>query len=408
MPSHGTAESSHEGGETEAFGGTFTGPRPPIAGQPLSPARRTALNALAIFGVWTTLGLLSFAQGALYFAQSGQHVSWGAFGARMLDWYTCAIFTPFFFWLAARFPVDRRRWRVNVFVQLGGSTVAVVIKYAFLFWFWQRTRPDRAMTFARVLEMNFIIESMIIWAVIAIIHGILFYRRWQEREQLAVELRSRLSEAQLDVLKGQLRPHFLFNTLNSISTLVHSDPASADRMVVQLADLLRASLETSGRHEIPLAEELALLERYVDIMRVRHEDRLTVTIRATPRARAALVPHFILQPLVENAIEHGIGRRAGSGRIVVDAEAVGQQLYLRLGDDGGGLTPGASGSLALDEGVGLGNTRHRLRQLYGEAHSFTIDRAENGGTLVTIAIPLRKPVTAEAPRAPVLAMTGDD
>jgi two-component system LytT family sensor kinase len=244
--------------------GTFTGP-PPQQVRPLLLARRTALNALAIFGVWTTLGLLSCAQGALFLAQAGQHLTWGGFAARMLDWYTCAIFTPFFFWLAAHFPVDRRRWRVNVLVQLAGSTVAVVIKYAFLYWFWQRTRPDPRMTFARVLESNFIIESMIIWAVIAIIHGMLFYRRWQEREQLAVELRSRLSEAQLEVLKGQLRPHFLFNTLNSISTLVHSDPASADRMVVQLADLLRASLETSGKHEIPLAEELALLERYVDI-----------------------------------------------------------------------------------------------------------------------------------------------
>ena len=353
-------------------------------GGPLTPARRTTLNALAIFGVWTTLGLLACAQGALFLAQAGQHFTWGMFAARMLDWYTCAIFTPFFFWLAARFPVDRRRWRVNVFVQLAGSTVAVVLKYAFLFWFWQRTRPDARMTFARVLESNFIIESMIIWAVIAIIHGILFYRRWQEREQLAIELRSRLSEAQLEVLKGQLRPHFLFNTLNSISTLVHSDPASADRMVVQLADLLRASLETSGKHEIPLAEELALLERYVDIMRVRHEDRLTVTIRATPRARAALVPHFILQPLVENAIEHGIGQHAGCGHIIVDAADNGDKLYLRISDDGSGMPPAIT-----DEGVGLGNTRLRLRQLYGETHSFTIDRADAGGTLVTIAIPQR-------------------
>lgn len=361
----------------------------PGPAEPLTPARRTALSALAIFGVWTTLGLLSCAQSALFLAQAGQHLTWGMFAARMLDWYTCGIFTPFFFWLAARFPVDRRHWRVNVFVQLAASSVAVVIKYAFLYWFWQHTRPDPRMTFARVLESNFIIESMIIWAVIAIIHGILFYRRWQEREQLAVELRGRLSEAQLEVLKGQLRPHFLFNTLNSISTLVHSDPAAADRMVVQLADLLRASLETSGRHEIPLADELALLERYVDIMRVRHEDRLTVCIRATPRARAALVPHFILQPLVENAIEHGIGRRAGSGRIVVDASDAGDQLHLRIGDDGGGMAPGANGSLAPDEGVGLGNTRLRLRQLYGDAHSFAIERSDAGGTLVTIAIPRR-------------------
>lgn len=313
----------------------------------------------------------------------------------MLDWYTCAIFTPLFFWLAARFPVDRRHWRTNIFVQFAASSLAVVLKYAFLYRVWQWMRGDATMTFARVLTANFIIESMIFWAVIAIIHGILFYRRWQEREQLAAELRTRLSEAQLEVLKAQLRPHFLFNTLNSISTLVHSDPASADQMVVQLADLLRASLETSGKHEIPLAEELSLLERYVGIMRVRHEDRLSVAIRATPRARAALVPHFILQPLVENAIEHGIARRAGDGRIVIEATDIGDTLQLRVGDDGTGFHQCADNGSSPEEGVGLGNTRLRLHQLYGDAQSFTIECVKTGGTLVTVTIPLRQ----SAPRA---------
>jgi two-component system, LytTR family, sensor kinase len=365
-------------------------------------------SALIIVGVWTTLGLLSCAQGALFFAQNGQHLTWGAFAARMLDWYTCAIFTPFFFWLAARFPVDRRHWRTNIFIHLAGSSAAVVIKYAFLFEFWRWTRGDKTLTYARVLASNFIIESMIFWAVIAIIHGILFYRRWQEREQIAAELRTRLSEAQLDVLRGQLRPHFLFNTLNSISTLVHSDPASADRMVVQLADLLRASLETSGKHEIPLAEELALLERYLGIMRVRHEDRLSVTIRVGASARAALVPHFILQPLVENAIEHGIGRRAGAGRIVIEANEAGDALQIRIGDDGSGFESCANGGSSPDEGVGLGNTRLRLRQLYGDAHSFVIQCGEAGGTLVTITMPLRHAARAEASPVRELAFTGDD
>ena len=354
----------------------------------------TTKTALVIFGVWTTLGLLSCAQGALYLGQSGQHLTWGLFAARMLDWYTCAVFTPLFFWTATRFPVDRRRWRVNVLVQLAASSVAVVLKYAFLVQIWRLMRGGAAATLSRALASNFIIESMIFWAVIAIIHGILFYRQWQEREQLAAELRARLSEAQLEVLKGQLRPHFLFNTLNSISTLVHSDPTSADRMVVQLADLLRASLETSGKHEIPLAEELALLERYLDIMRVRHQDRLSVAIRVTPRARAALVPHFVLQPLVENAIEHGIARRAGAGRIVIEATDIDDTLHLRVGDDGCGVEHATNGGLAPEEGVGLGNTRLRLRQLYGDAHSFAICRGENDGALVTITIPLRGAVRA--------------
>src|SRR5262249_42112000 len=158
-------------------------------------------------------------------------------------WYTCGMFTPLFFWMATRFPLDRRHWRTNIIVQLAVSGAAVGVKYAILAEISRFALFDQPMTFPRALATNFIIESMIFWAVIAIIHGILFYRRWQEREQLAVELRSRLAEAQLEVLRGQLRPHFLFNTLNSISTLVHSDPRSADRMVVQLADLLRASLE---------------------------------------------------------------------------------------------------------------------------------------------------------------------
>lgn len=323
----------------------------------------------------------------------------------MIDWYTCGVFTPFFFWMAERFPVDRRRWRTNIFVQLAGSSMAVVLKYAFLVQLSHVLNFDRRMTLTRALASNFIIESMIFWAVIAIVHGVLYYRRWQEREQLAAELRGRLSEAQLEVLRGQLRPHFLFNTLNSISTLIHTDPTSADRMVVQLADLLRASLETSGTHEIPLAEELALLERYLDIMRVRHADRLSVSIRVSARARHALVPHFILQPLVENAIEHGIARRAGAGRIVIDASDADDRLELRVGDDGCGIDPPMFGSPVLEEGVGLGNTRMRLRQLYGPAHSFVINCGDNGGTTVAISIPLRgvseTPSTSLVTRVPV-------
>ena len=363
----------------------------------ISPGRRRPLlTALAIFGVWTTLGLLASAQAALFFARAGQHLTAGAFAARMLDWYTCALFTPVFFWLAARFPFDRRRWRVSLLVQLAASSVAVVAKYALLVVIARQLFGERRATLAGALASNFIIESMIFWAVIAIIHGLLFYRRWQEREQLNAELRVRLSEARLEALKAQLRPHFLFNTLNSISALVHTDPVSADRMVVQLADLLRASLETSGAHEIPLAEELGLLERYLGIMRVRHEDRLSVSVEATPRARTALVPHFVLQPLVENAIEHGIARHAGAGSIVVRATDAGDALRLSIRDDGGGIDRPVPSPVDTSEGIGLGNTRLRLRQLYGDRHTFTIQRGEGSGTEVVITLPLRSVAGAGA------------
>ena len=235
---------------------------------------------------------------------------------------------------------------------------------------------------------------MIFWAVIAIVHGILFYRRWQEREQLAVELRSRLSEAQLDVLKGQLRPHFLFNTLNSISTLVHSDPASADRMVVQLADLLRASLETSGKHEIPLAEELALLERYR-----RHHARAArgSAHGDDPRDSPARAPRSCRTSFFSRSWRTPSSTASAAapapGGIVIDAAEVERQLYLRVGDDGGGHRHRArTGGLAPDEGVGP--RQHASALCVNSTARRTRSRsicAENGGTLVTIAIPLRKP-----------------
>jgi hypothetical protein len=317
----------------------------------------------------------------LWRTHRGEPVIWSALVARsMIDWYTCAIFTPFFFWLARRFPIDRRRWRSGIPAHLVGSSAAVVLKYAMLVAFWRRIGGDPSVTLARALAANFFIELMIFWAVIGVIHAIVFYQRWQEREQLAAELRVRLTEARLEVLQGQLRPHFLFNTLNSISMLVHSDPAGADRMVIQLGDLLRASLESSGSHEIPLADELHLLERYLGIMQVRHHDRLRVEMRIAPSTRAALVPHFVLQPLVENAIEHGIARRAGDGHIVIEACDEGDDLLLRVFDDGPGIDDRGDGTgVPTDEGVGLGNTRLRLRQLYGDAQSFVIERPPSGG-----------------------------
>jgi two-component system, LytTR family, sensor kinase len=347
---------------------------------------------LALFGIWTALALLSVLQTALFISHRGDAVSWGRLlSSRLLDWYSCALFTPAFFWLARRYPIDRTHWTRALPVQLAASILAVILKYALLVGILRSLLRQSNASLVGALSSNFFIELMIFWAVIGLVHAIVFYRRWQEREQLATELRARLMEAQLEVLKGQLRPHFLFNTLNSVSTLVHSDPHAADRMVVQLGDLLRASLEHSGTHEIPLAEEMLLLDRYLGIMRVRFRDRLRVELAIAPEVRSALVPHFILQPLVENALEHGIARRAGAGLLMIAARAEGTSLHLTVGDDGPGMDTSvrsANGS-APDEGVGLGNTRLRLRQLYGDAQCLTIGRMAAGGTLVSMTLPLR-------------------
>jgi two-component system, LytTR family, sensor kinase len=353
--------------------------------------RKSFPLVLALFGIWTALALLSVLQTALFVAHRGNPIAWDQLvPSRLLDWYSCALFTPAFFWLARRYPIDRAHWTRALPVHLGASIASVILKYALLVAILRTLLGQSSVSLLGALSSNFFIELMIFWAVIGIVHAILFYRRSQEREQLATELRARLSEAQLEVLKGQLRPHFLFNTLNSVSTLVHSDPDAADRMVVQLGDLLRASLEHSGAHEIPLAEELALLERYLGIMRVRFHDRLRVELAIAPEAYSALVPHFILQPLVENALEHGIARRAGAGLLLIAARPDGRSLQLTVGDDGPGIDASscsATGGVP-GEGVGLGNTRLRLRQLYGDAHGLTIGQMPSGGTLVTMVLPL--------------------
>lgn len=199
------------------------------------------------------------------------------------------------------------------------------------------------------------------------------------------ELEVRLATARLQSLKLQLRPHFLFNALNTITALIGVDPRRAERMVTGLAELLRLSLSTSDEQEVPLERELQILEHYLDIERVRFQDRLQVAVRVSPETRRALVPNLILQPLVENAIRHGIAPRAAGGRVAVEVSSANDMLRILVTDDGVGAGPDA----ARREGVGLGNTRARLRHLYAERHRFVPHAGERGGFVVELEIPFR-------------------
>jgi signal transduction histidine kinase len=220
---------------------------------------------------------------------------------------------------------------------------------------------------------------------------------WQERlaqdysraAQERAQLEAQLSRAQFESLKLQLHPHFLFNALNTITALINADAPAAERVVSELSDLLRLSLRSAPEPEVPLERELEVLEHYIGIQRVRFKDRLTVTFDVEPAARRALVPNLILQPLVENAIRHGIAPRAAPGRVAIAAHRAGppgaapDRLELRVRDDGVGAPCG------VREGIGLGNARARLRSLYGSAHHFEAGSPPGGGFLVTIGIPLR-------------------
>ena len=206
------------------------------------------------------------------------------------------------------------------------------------------------------------------------------------RELRAVELEKSLVQARLQTLQMQLNPHFLFNSLHSISSLMHKDVEAADDMIVRLSDLLRAALDSSDTQEVTLREELKFLQRYLEIEKIRFGNRLTVTTEVAADTLDAQVPNLILQPLVENAIRHGIEPHAKAGRIELRAKLADGKLTLDVIDNGSGL----KNSGATKEGVGLTNTRARLRTLYGDAHRFELSNAPTGGLQARIIIPFRK------------------
>lgn len=218
-------------------------------------------------------------------------------------------------------------------------------------------------------------------------HAFAYYRRLKERESEAAELTAGLSRAKLDALRLQLQPHFLFNTLNAISTLVHRDPNAADELIGDLSELLRLSLQTS-QHEVPLSRELELLDRYLAIEQTRLGNRLQVVREIDPQALSALVPTFVLQPLAENAIRHGLEPRRAPGTLTLRADVVGGNLRLVVADDGVGLHA-ATGQRAERRGIGISNTEARLRTLHGEAAYLDITEPESGGVQVQLVLPLR-------------------
>jgi sensor histidine kinase YesM len=316
---------------------------------------------------WTLFPLLVAMQIVVHGHYVGKPVDWTrVLALRFADWYTCAAFTPVAFWLVRR--------RVPLVLQLASLPVAVVLKYAIYVQFAK-------LDFTATLVRGFASESIALGAVLAIVYGIEAHRRYRERELHAARLEAELASARLDALTAQLQPHFLFNTLNSISSLMRRDVDAAEEMVVHLGALLHKTLRSGERHEVTLAEELELLEQYLAIMQIRFQDRLVIRKNIDAGVTGASVPQLVLQPLVENAIRHGISRRPGAGLIEIAATRLGQSLEITVRDGGEGLAGDS-------EGIGLSNTRRRLRQLYGDAQALELAPAAEGGLRVTLRLPL--------------------
>lgn len=326
-------------------------------------------------------------------------VSWLTLLAGELPvWYSWLLISPIVVLLARRFPIIGPRWwrsvPVHVAAGLAFTVVVIMITTAIRLLYGM----DSGLSYIDTVAVDFLryfgYFLVIYAAIVAIFHAVEYHWALRGRELHASRLEARLAHSQLDVLKMQLQPHFLFNTLNSIAALMFKDVGAAHRTIVLLADLLRLSLENAAEHEVPLRDELAFLDRYLEIQRIRFRDRLQVDYRVDPDAERLLVPRLLLQPLVENSIRHGVERQVGVGEIVVRCAVDGDRLTIEIRDNG----PGVRADRARNgpaRGIGIRNTRLRLATLYGDDYEMSIDSVEPTGAIVRIEIPRR--TTAAVP-----------
>lgn len=337
---------------------------------------------LALVG-WTAVAVFFASQTYLSYKYSGGQAHWWlVLKMNLVEWYLWGFLAPGIVWLARRFPLERGRWVRGLTTHLLASVGLALLK-----WTLNNFLRRYLLGFSQSMSLIYGFHQNLVtyWIVVAATQGYLYYSRYREGELRTAQLSAQLAQAQLQALRMQLHPHFLFNTLNAISTLVHKDPEVADRMIARLSDLLRLTLENIGVQEVRLAQELEFLERYLEIERMRFPDRLKVRMHIAPETLDARAPYLILQPLVENAIRHGIASRSTPGIVEVRAEHNDGKLILEVRDDGPGISP----KLNPKDGVGISSTRARLERLYGTAYQFGLCNAPEGGLVVTLVLPFQ-------------------
>jgi two-component system, LytTR family, sensor kinase len=361
---------------------------------PLTAPPRYGLRGSFVFLMATLLGLLSTAVAWNFtVALGGPQVEWTTL--LLLNcayWYLWALFTPAIVWLSQHYRFERQGLIRALLVHLPSVMLfsfGHIAAMGGVQW-WIATSAGRTFPWWEEVQRTALQyidwEMMTYWAIAGLSHAVLYYRESKDRAVRASQLETRLVEAQLKTLQQQLHPHFLFNTLHAISALMHRDVEAADRTLMRLSDLLRMTLENIGQQEIPLQAELDFLFKYVQIEQTRFADRLIVRYDIQPDTLDGLVPNLILQPLVENAIKHGVAKKAGLGHIDISARRDGDKLLLEVRDDGVGLSEDAL--TALQKGIGVSTTRARLQHLFGADYRFEFHR-QAMGLAVVVAIPWR-------------------
>ncbi len=361
--------------------------------------RRPAAAWVLLLAMWTAFALIIATQHYLSLRDAERPVEWlPLFGRQAQLWGTWALLAPLVFAAARRFPVAPgnvlRGVMLHVPLAIGFILLHALITgpvVTLLGWYplaGSSSYTTAGSMFVFVLRANVGANLLVYALLVALYHVITYGSTARAREVRASQLEAQLARARLDVLQMQLQPHFLFNTLHAVSALMERDTAAARRMLTQLSDLLRLSLTDPDTQEVRVEEEISFLGRYIDIQRMRFHDRLAVDVEVDAAAQQGMVPRLVIQPLVENAIRHGIATRTGPGRVAVAVHRRDGELHLSVTDNGRGLPPGGMQSLRL--GVGLRNTVARLQHLYGERGRFELTNAPDGGTVAHISIPYRE------------------
>lgn len=353
------------------------------------------LNSLLTLVLVAGLIILGFSFSALIYlvyASTGTPVTWSqALSVGLTQWWVWSLLYLLLFRITRRFPVERRRWLqvVSGYLLLGFALsllkLGIDVVWIRLVYKGEVFKPTSERSLLAIMAyFNFLTY----WVFVGVGQALNFYRQVREGELKASQLETQLAQSQLQALRMQLQPHFLFNTLHTISMLNLRDPKAANRMISRLSELLRLTLDNAGAQEVALKDELDFLKRYLEIQEIRFQDRLSVRLEIDPESLDARVPNLILQPIVENAIRHGIAENESDGRIEILASRRNGWLQLQVRDNGSGIS--ATPPDQSKQGIGLMNTRARLQQHFGAAHRFELVNSHNGGLEVLIAFPFRE------------------
>ena len=355
-------------------------------------------RATLLFLGWTLVSII-FA-GISYAAAIGENnKEFGFISAlrlNLVQFYVWAVLSPLVFRFSRRFPIEFRPLNVRNLLLYFPALISFagihqVIHLAVLWSItprWRQKYPALIDCYRAYFAFGFYIDLIIALLIVIAVHALLYYQSFRASELAQSSLKTDLAQAQLRALKMQLHPHFLFNTLHSISSLVLEDPPKANSMIARLGDFLRLTVDNSDQQLVTLKEETEFLRCYLDIEQVRFGDRLTVTFELEPQTLSAQVPHLILQPVVENAIQHAIAPRSTRGHINIEAKRLNSLLRVAISDNGPGISSNAN--LPWKQGVGLTNVRTRLRQIYGPDFRFELMNTKGGGVTAFMEIPFER------------------